>query len=163
LPGYVAGQYGFAECHIYLMRLARFAGARLIHDEAIGLDRARRQVLCRNHPPIRYDLVSLDIGSTPRPGDAPGAAAHTVSVVAIHRVGRVDTGRPIAADGAEVGFPEALLVTEAARTPWLAVTGLALDDRGFVIVDETYRSVADTAVLAAGEIATMPTHPRGKA
>jgi hypothetical protein len=62
LPGYVAGLYSFAECHIDLMRLARFAGARLIHDEAIGLDRAQRQVWCRDHPPIRYDLVSLDIG-----------------------------------------------------------------------------------------------------
>src|SRR5205823_8532883 len=88
LPGYVAGQYGFAECHIDLMRLARFAGARLIHDEAIGLDRARRQVLCRNHPPIRYDLVSLDIGSTPRLGDVPGAAEHTVSVKPIDHFGQ---------------------------------------------------------------------------
>ena len=31
----------FEECHIDLGRLARFAGARLIHDEAIGLDRDR--------------------------------------------------------------------------------------------------------------------------
>src|ERR1700732_494587 len=82
LPGYVAGLYSFAECHIDLLRLARFAGARLIHDEAIGLDRARRQVLCRGHPPIRYDLVSLHIGSRPPPGAVAGAArqdrrAHT--------------------------------------------------------------------------------------
>ena len=79
LPGYVAGLYGFAECHIDLVRLARFAGARLIHDEAVGLDRAARHVLCRDHPPIRYDLVSLDIGSTPRRDDVPGAAEHTVA------------------------------------------------------------------------------------
>jgi len=45
LPGYVAGHYSFAECHIDLIRLARFAGARLIHDEAIGLDRVGRRVL----------------------------------------------------------------------------------------------------------------------
>jgi hypothetical protein len=50
LPGYVAGLYSFAECHIDLVRLARFAGARLIHDEAIGLDRAGRPVICRAHP-----------------------------------------------------------------------------------------------------------------
>ena len=80
LPGYVAGRYSFAECHIDLVRLARFAGARLIHDEAVGLDRVARRVLCRAHPPIRYDAVSLDIGSTPRLDDVPGAAEHTVSV-----------------------------------------------------------------------------------
>src|SRR5207249_9827626 len=58
LPGYVAGLYTFAQCHIDLVRLARFAGARLIEAEAIGLDRTARQVICRGHPPIRYDLVS---------------------------------------------------------------------------------------------------------
>jgi selenide,water dikinase len=49
LPGYVAGHYSFEECHIDLGRLARFAAARLIRDEAIGLDRAGRFVLCRGH------------------------------------------------------------------------------------------------------------------
>src|SRR5438309_9882660 len=87
LPGYVAGHYSFSECHIDLRRLARFAGARLIHDEAIGLDRAERRVLCRSHPPIRYDLLSLDIGSTPRLGDVAGAAEYTVSVKPIDRFG----------------------------------------------------------------------------
>src|SRR3954451_11071960 len=72
LPGYVAGLYSFAECHIDLVRLARFAGARLIHDEAVGLDRGHRQILCRAHPPIHYDILSLDIGSTPRMGGVGG-------------------------------------------------------------------------------------------
>src|SRR5262249_7246816 len=87
LPGYVAGIYSFAECHIDLMRLARFAGARLIHDEAIGLDRGRREILCRAHPPIRYDVVPLDVGSTPR-SEVPGDREHTVSVKPIDRFGR---------------------------------------------------------------------------
>src|SRR5512142_2473697 len=85
LPGYVAGQYSFAECHIDLLRLARFAGARLIHDEAVGLDRAARRVICQGHPSIRYDVVSLDIGSTPRLDDVPGAALHTIAVKPIAR------------------------------------------------------------------------------
>jgi selenide, water dikinase len=79
LPGYIAGHYSFDECHIDLMRLARFAGARLVHDAAVGLDRERRDVLCAGHPPIRYDLLSLDIGITPR-RDVPGAAQHAVAV-----------------------------------------------------------------------------------
>src|ERR687889_864630 len=88
LPGYVAGLYSFIECHINLVRLARFAGARLIHDEAVGLDRAARHVRCRDHPPFRYDIVSLDIGSVPRSDDVPGAAEHTVAVKPIDRFGR---------------------------------------------------------------------------
>src|ERR1700691_1833621 len=85
LPGYVAGHYRLDECHIDLMRLARFAGARLIHDEAIGLDHDRREVLCRALPRIRYDVVSLDIGITPRHDPIPGAAEHTVAVKPIDR------------------------------------------------------------------------------
>src|SRR5207244_3917617 len=76
---------------------------------------------------------------------------------------RVEAGNLIAADGAEIAFDEALWVTEAAGAPWLVDTGLPLDQRGFVVIDETYRSPADTAVFAAGDIATMPAHPREKA
>src|SRR5271167_4372963 len=85
LPGYVAGHYAFEECHIDLGRLARFAGARLIRDEAIGLDQAAGSVLTRAHPPIRSDLLSIDIGSAPRSDDVPGAAEHTIAVKPIAR------------------------------------------------------------------------------
>jgi len=249
LPGYVAGIYRFEECHIDLVRLARFAGARLIHDAASGLDRLARRVLCDAHPAIRYDVLSLDIGSTPRPGDVPGAAEHTVAVKPIARfaarwealleraqkegrirlaivgggaggvelalsaqhrlqcllgtapevtlvtregllpshnaatqrrfgiifaergirlvthnpIERVEPGRLIAADGSRVLFDEALWVTEAAGAPWLAATGLPLDARGFVVIDERLRSADDAAIFAAGDIATMPAHPREKA
>ncbi len=76
---------------------------------------------------------------------------------------RVEPGRLIAADGSAILFDEALWVTEAAGAPWLAATGLPLDARGFVVIDETLRSPADAAVFAAGDIATMPAHPREKA
>ena len=86
LPGYVAGYYSFEECHIDLGRLVTFAGARLIRDEAIGLDRGARAVLTRDHPPIRYDILSIDIGSTPHSDDVPGADKHTITVKPIARV-----------------------------------------------------------------------------
>src|SRR6185312_4719647 len=117
LPGYVAGHYSLAECHIDLVRLARFAGARLIHDEATGLDRGQRRVLCRGHPPIRYDLVSLDIGSTPRLDAVPGAAEHTVSVKPIDRfterwealLARAEPGMRLAVVGGGAGGVELAL------------------------------------------------------
>ena len=52
LPGFIAGHYTCEECHIDLRPLASLAGARLIHDEAIGLDLAGRRVLCRGNPPV---------------------------------------------------------------------------------------------------------------
>src|SRR3984893_11172739 len=63
LPGYVAGHYTFEECHIDLGRLAGLPGGRLTRDEAIGLARDGLSVLCRAPPPIRWDILSIDIGS----------------------------------------------------------------------------------------------------
>ena len=85
LPGYVAGHYDYDTVHIDLSRLAVFARARLYHDEVIGLDRVNRKVLCRNRPPVSYDVLSINIGSTPRLRGVPGAAEHAVAVKPITR------------------------------------------------------------------------------
>lgn len=80
LPGYIAGHYSYDEVHIDLSRLARFAGARFFRDEALGLDRDAGKVLCRNRPPVPYDYLSINIGSTPQMSSVPGAAEHAVPV-----------------------------------------------------------------------------------
>src|SRR5579885_1988295 len=85
LPGLVAGHYDFDEAHIDLGPLARFAGARLVHDEAVGLDFAERRVICREHPPLAYDVLSINIGATPRMAGVAGAEGHVVPVKPINR------------------------------------------------------------------------------
>jgi len=84
LPGYIAGHYSYDEVHIDLSRLARFAGARFFRDEALGLDRDAGKVLCRNRPPVTYDTLSLNIGSTPQMADVAGASEHAVPVKPIN-------------------------------------------------------------------------------
>ena len=84
LPGYIAGHYGYDEVHIDLSRLARFAGARFFRDEALGLDRAAGKVLCRNRPPVPYDYLSINIGSTPQIANVTGAAEYAVPVKPIN-------------------------------------------------------------------------------
>ena len=74
LPGLVAGHYQVHETHIDLGPLAQLAGARLLHDEVVRLDLAARTAFCRTHPPLSYDVLSIDIGSTPDMTDVPGAA-----------------------------------------------------------------------------------------
>ena len=85
LPGYIAGHYGFDEVHIDLRRLAAFAGARYYKDEVIGIDRASRKVLCRHRPPVTYDALSINIGSTPQLAQVAGASEHAVPVKPIRR------------------------------------------------------------------------------
>ncbi len=80
LPGHVAGHYTHDDIHIDLGPLARFANARFYHDEVIGLDPVERRVICRNRPPVPYDVLSIDVGSTPRMDGVPGAADAVVPV-----------------------------------------------------------------------------------
>lgn len=78
LPGHVAGFYDFDDCHIDLRRLAQFAQAQLYLDRAVGLDLENKKVICANHPPVAYDVLSIDIGSTPAAVDVPGAAEYAI-------------------------------------------------------------------------------------
>ena len=84
LPGYIAGHYSYDAVHIDLSRLARFAGARFFRDEVLGLDRSAGKVLCRNRPPVPYDYLSINIGSTPQMHQVAGAAEHAVPVKPIN-------------------------------------------------------------------------------
>ncbi|MCO5124058.1 MAG: selenide, water dikinase SelD, partial [Rhizobacter sp.] len=85
LPGYIAGHYGYDEVHIDLDRLCVFAGARMFRAEAIGIDRAAQRVVCRGRPPIAYDLLSINIGSTPQMQQVAGAEKYAVPVKPIRQ------------------------------------------------------------------------------
>ena len=67
LPGHVAGNYTKAECHIDLIKLARFAKARVVHAEACGIE-GGKVVLIGGRPAVTYDVLSIDIGSAPAIG-----------------------------------------------------------------------------------------------
>ncbi len=247
LPGVVAGHYTWDDAHIDTGALARFAGARLYHDEAAGIDVAARRLHCLGRPPVPYDLLSLNVGSRPNTGGVPGAAEHAIPVKPIdgflarfdalrdrvlagrsRRVLMVGGGaggvelllsveRRLRRDAASAGldpasldfalvsgaatplpsFPpafrdrfaavfaargitvhagarvtqvdahgvlvldaqgpraiaadEVLWTTEASPAAWLADTGLALDQQGFLEVDACLRATGRDDVFAAGD------------
>lgn len=257
LPGYIAGHYDYDEVHIDLARLAVFAGARLFRGEVVGIDRTARKVLCRNRPPVPYDLLSINIGSTPQVGKVAGAAEHALAVKPIHQfntrwlallarvrshagpttiavvgggAGGVELTlamqyrlrnevRTLGRDPDELGFhlftagdrilpthnavvrwyfervlrrrgvtlhrgaevnavaagqlrtaagqtlqaDEVVWVTQAGGAGWLRDTGLALDQDGFVAVDDQLQSMSDPLIFAAGDVATMTRRPLEKA
>ena len=257
LPGLVAGHYEYDDAHIDLAPLCRFAGARLVHESVVAIDLDRRHVRCDSRPPVPYDLLSINIGSTPSLRSVPGAAGVVVPVKPIstfverwdrllarvqaatrpvrvgvvgagaggvelmlaaqfamqrvlagvgrpagsaefHLFGAGDTilathnrgmrrrlervlrerdirlhlgqavtavsdGRITCADGTAVALDEILWVTQAGAAPWLGEAGLAVDDDGFVQVDDTLQSTSHPGVFAAGDVAAVVNHPREKA
>lgn len=245
LPGLLAGHYGHDQAHIDLQRLARFAGARIYHAAAIGIDVERRLVHCPDRPDTGYDLLSIDIGSTPVTAQITGADRFAMAVKPVdgylrqwrraeqdmqdrgggrlvivgagaggvelglalqHRLTSglglspervritllTDLAQPLpghsdavrrrltealrrhgielltrttalafeesvlhCAGGLEIPYDHAILVTGAAPASWLADSGLALDDKGFIRVDRCLRSVSHPEIFASGDIAAI--------
>lgn len=146
LPGWLAGHYGEDDCFIDLNRLCQWAGCRLLRGRATGLDPDGRLVYCDDRPPLRYDWLSINVGSTPDLSGIRGAADHGLPVKPI---------RP---------FQQALeqwlaAVDQAAAPPTLAVVGggaasveLALAIRQRVAPERAH------IVLASASERLLPTH-----
>ncbi|MCV3217431.1 FAD-dependent oxidoreductase [Plectonema radiosum NIES-515] len=271
LPGHIAGFYNHDECHIDLQRLAQFAQAQLYIDKAVGLDLKNNKVFCANRPPVTFDVLSIDIGSTPATLSVLGAEyaipAKPVAQLLEHwyqlledvaenpdklmRIGIVGGGaggvelalsmqanllnikkreknfpqleidlfqrdaelmpnyhpsvrrlvtqllikrgmelhlrenvcqvapnnftsifderaergelNVICESGLKVKCDRLFWVTQASAPHWLKTTELATDEQGFILVDDTLRSLTHPHVFATGDIATMINHPRPKA
>src|SRR5882672_2162459 len=119
VPGFVAGQYPREALEIDVRPLALRAGARCLVAPATGLDTGARRLVLAGRPPIAYDTVSFDVGSTVAGLELPGVREHAIPTRPIGEfVRRVDEvlaaarGRDIArivvigagAGGVEVAF-----------------------------------------------------------
>ncbi|MEO0930940.1 MAG: selenide, water dikinase SelD, partial [Pseudomonadota bacterium] len=78
LPGFVAGHYTRDELDIDLVKLARFAGARLINGAATHIDTTAKTITVADRPPIAYDVAAIDVGITSIMPDLPGFTAHAI-------------------------------------------------------------------------------------
>lgn len=65
LPGLIAGHYSFEETHIDLVKLSLWANIRFIQDSVTAIDVASNTLSLKNRPDIEFDIISIDIGSTP--------------------------------------------------------------------------------------------------
>ena len=256
LPGYIAGHYTYDESHIDLRPLARFAGARLIHASATFLKLEDKQVVCGDRPPINYDVLSINTGSTPSHIEVPGSKQHALAVKPINQfllgwdalmqrvleregdfnVAVVGAGagglevalatqfhlqqllrqhsltieklgfnlvagngsilsthnasvqqrfmrvlsernvtlhqgskakrvseNSIVLDNGEVLHADAIIwATHASAPAWYKESGLAVDERGFIEINDSLQSTSHKNVFAAGDIATVTNYPRPK-
>lgn len=251
LPAHVAGLYRYDQIHIDLPHLAQLAEAKFYQDKAIGLDLERKQILCLNRPPLPFDTVSIDIGSTPATFTVPGAKDYAVPAkpvpvflqhweqflqaveatpnqprtlaivgggaggvelalnmqqrlqqnsdkVSIHvfqrepellprhgkwvrrhlqnllsqrgvtfhlgeTVSEVLPDKVTCESGFTLETDIVFWVTQASAPDWIEESGLATDERGFILVNQYLQSVSHPFVFAAGDIATIQDNPRPKA
>ncbi|MEK9850030.1 MAG: selenide, water dikinase SelD [Candidatus Puniceispirillum sp.] len=66
-------------------------------------------------------------------------------------------------DGSQEGYDAAFLVSATRPPSWLADTGLALSDNGFIEVGTTLQSTSHAHIFATGDIASVRFSPRPKA
>lgn len=141
VPGWLAGHYRYEAICIDFAALAAAAGARFIADELVGLDADRHTLELRDGAALRYDVLSLNVGSTLAPPELPGAR-----VLALRPLGRLrsaweallDDPTALASDrpltltsiGAGAGGIEALLAVRhrlMQQQPRRAVHGVLAD------------------------------------
>lgn len=81
LPGHIAGDYSFDDFHIDLAALCTQSGVTFIETSATGIDPDRRTVSLATGEDLAYDLLSIDIGSTPSlpPGISGGIAVKPIA------------------------------------------------------------------------------------
>lgn len=92
LPGHIAGRYRFEDFHIDLESLCRRAGVEFRPGGAVAIDADARRVTLSNGSALEYDLLSLDIGSTPNlPQGVHGGIAVKPIASFTARLGALDT------------------------------------------------------------------------
>ncbi len=78
VPGFVAGHYSLHDIEIDLRGLARRTDAAWVGAKATQLDPQERRLRVEGAPPVSYDTVSFDVGSTVSGLDRPGVMEHAL-------------------------------------------------------------------------------------
>ena len=79
------------------------------------------------------------------------------------KIDRVEDGLLIDQQGQHQHADEIFWCTNASAPTWLTNSGLALDDKGFIQVDQCLKSVSHDYVFAAGDVAALCGQERPKA
>ncbi len=117
---------------------------------------------------LRFELIS---------GNGPVLPSHNASVQ--RRFARVLSERKITVhqgskakcvnenlvemdDGKHIQADAIIWATHASAPAWYKESGLAVDERGFIEIDDSLQSVSHKNVFAAGDIASVTNYPRPK-
>jgi len=86
LPGFVAGHYSYNDAHIDLDQLCQWANVRFICGSVTGIDSDSNTIHVDSQHSVQYDVLSIDIGSTPDLS-VPGAREFATGVKPVSHFG----------------------------------------------------------------------------
>ncbi|MEX1166258.1 MAG: selenide, water dikinase SelD [Hydrogenophaga sp.] len=133
--------------------------------------RLRNELQSLGCNPELLRFVLLTAGDNLLPTHNPSVRARFARVlqerhIAVHtraEVNQVLPGCLITQDGRRFDADETLWVTQAGGPAWLRETGLALDEHGFIQVNELLQTLTDPHIFAAGDVAAFTHRPLEKA
>ncbi len=143
-----------------LPRLGALAACRSI--AVVGGGAAGFEVALALHRRAAVTLVAGGSGLLPgfptklRQRAARALAARGVALREGQDVVEVTAGRLHFAAGPPLEAEALVWATGAAAAPWLAETGLARDEKGFLRLDACLRAVGHDAIFAAGDVVSFP-------
>ena len=150
------------------VRHTRPAGVNLPTDRVVTATAAMMESLGRLGPDdLAIALVTG--GAEPLHGHAPGVRRRAAAALARRRItvfrdtcAALLPGAVVLGRGARLACDVPLLATGAEAPGWLAGSGLALDDQGFVLTGSTLQSSSHPEIFAVGDLAARADapHPR---
>lgn len=87
--GMLGGQYAPEDDQIDVARLVERGGGRFVRDRVTDLDPQTRTVTLESGPPLRYDVVSISVGSEVPTWTIPGLTGRAVAVKPIENLRRL--------------------------------------------------------------------------
>jgi NADH dehydrogenase FAD-containing subunit len=118
------------------------AGPQILPGGPPGLRRRAGKLLARRGIEVHLESMVVEVTPAQAAGPAAGGAS-------LHLQG-----------GREIRCSLAVWMTAAVGWPLFRESGLPLDSRGFLWIDDALRSVADERVFAAGDCGTLAAFPR---
>jgi selenide, water dikinase len=119
----------------------------------------RQQELMNGYPPMvrkKFEQLAIDRGIHLHLNE---------SVIKIEACAPSNENRQVVKcqSGLNISCDRIIWVTQAAAATWIQASGLATDDRGFILIDEYLRSISHADIFATGDIATQIDKPCPKA
>ena len=86
IPGFIEGMYTWRETHIDLYKLCFKLNIRFIHSEVLEISAINKEIILKNRPKIKFDVLSINTGIQSSNKTIKGALKYCVPVKPISKL-----------------------------------------------------------------------------